>query len=142
MNQQEALNLAIEMLERVAPGTNYDAREFYRNLREIKSTTSFAGSRTIDQAPKRGRSALALSPGRATKSWPRTAILAGEEYREIDRQRIKGRDLIVMESCRDEGEAPWIMVDAGTNEIVMDEVRANTGSRRGLGRLASSDHIG
>jgi hypothetical protein len=40
MNQSEALNLAIEMLERVAPGTNFDTREYYDNLRDIKATIS------------------------------------------------------------------------------------------------------
>ena len=38
MNQSEALTLAVEMLERVATGRNYDTREFYDRLRDIKAT--------------------------------------------------------------------------------------------------------
>ena len=102
MNQTEALNLAVEMLERVAPGHNYDTREFHENLRTIKATISPA-----EQAP-------AFSP--------KTAIVQGEEFCEIERTTIEGRDLILMESCRDGGEAPTIIVDADTYEIVMDEV--------------------
>lgn len=102
MNQTESLNLAVEMLERVAPGINYNTREFYENLRGIKATISPA-----EQAPVPS---------------PKTAIVQGEEYCEIGRKTIKGRDLILMESCRDGGEAPAIIVDADTHEIVVEEV--------------------
>ena len=102
MNQTEALNLAVEMLERVAPGINYDTREFYENLRGIKATISPAEQAQVPS--------------------PKTAIVQGEEYCEIARKKIKGRDLILMESCRDGGEAPAIIVDADTHEIVMEEV--------------------
>jgi hypothetical protein len=54
-------------------------------------------------------------------SWPRTAIICGEEFCEIAQQTFEGRDLILMESCRDGGEAPAVIVDASTNEIVVDE---------------------
>jgi hypothetical protein len=53
------------------------------------------------------------------------AICAGEEFYEVDRQTIEGRELILMESCRDGAEAPGIIVDAISNEIVLDE--ANDG---------------
>ena len=99
MNQAEALTLAVEMLERVAPGRNYDPREFHNKLRDIKAT---------------------ISPSPLC-SWPKTAIVDGEEFCEIDRRTIKGRELILMESCRDGGEAPAIIVDARTNETVLHE---------------------
>ena len=99
MNQSEALTLAVQMLERVAPGRNYETREFYDRLRDIKAT---------------------MSPS-PLRPWPRTAIVDGEEFCEIDRRTIEGRDLILMESCRDGGEAPEIIVDASTNETVLDE---------------------
>jgi hypothetical protein len=54
--------------------------------------------------------------------WPRTAIAHGEEFFEINRQMVNGRDLILMESCRDGGEAHAIIVDAATGETVSDEV--------------------
>ena len=102
MNQSEALKLAIEMLEKVAPGTNFDSREFYENLDNIKAT---------------------VSPAEFSSSfWPRTAIVVGEEFYEIGHQTIEGRNLLLMESSRDGGEAPAIIVDADTHEVVMDEV--------------------
>jgi hypothetical protein len=120
MNQSEALSQAIEMLERVAPGRNYDAREFYKKLSQIKSTITPAESdpKTLRGSKKVTDAALNLS----LAPWPRTAIVDGEEFCEIERRTINGRDLILMESCRDGGEAPAIMVDAGTNETVSDEV--------------------
>jgi hypothetical protein len=120
MNQSEALSQAIEMLERVAPGRDYNAREFYEKLRQIKATIAPAefGPKTLGGRKKVADAALipSLAP------WPRTAIVDGEEFCEIDRRTIDGRDLILMESCRDGSEAPAIMVDAGTNETVSDEV--------------------
>jgi hypothetical protein len=102
MNQSEALNLAVEMLERVAPGTNYETRDFYEKLSNIKATIS------------------PVKP--SSSSWPRTAIVDGEEFYEIGRQTIEGRELLLMESCRDGGEAPAIIVDANTHEVLLDEV--------------------
>jgi hypothetical protein len=102
MNQTEALKLAVEMLDRIAPGSNYNTREFYENLRCIKATIAPA-----EQTPA---------------SSPQTAIAQGEEYCEIGRKTINGRNLILMESCRDGGEAPAMIVDADTHEIVMEEV--------------------
>ena len=102
MNQNEALNLAVEMLERVAPGRNYENREFYEKLRDIKAT---------------------ISPAKPTSvTWPRTAIVDGEEFYEIGQEAFEGKVLVLMESCRDGGEAPAIIVDADTHEVVIDEV--------------------
>jgi len=45
------------MLERVAPGSNYDTREFYDRLREIKATISPSlGRKMVDKASDRKRS--------------------------------------------------------------------------------------
>ena len=119
MNQSEALGLAIEMLERVAPGRNYDAREFYERLREIKAILpTESGPETLGPS---GTVADTTSNS-SLVPWLRTAILDGEEFIQIDRRTINGRDLILMESCRDGSEAPAIIVDAGTNETVLDEV--------------------
>ncbi len=102
MNQAEALSQAIDMLENVAPGSQYNAHEFYERLRNIKA---------------------AISPAeQAQDPSPRTAIVGGEEYCEIDRKTINDRDLILMESCRDGGEAPAIIADANTREVLMEEV--------------------
>lgn len=119
MNQSEALNLAVQMLESVAPGINCDPREFHYKLREIKAAISPTGS---------GPEPIGLNPA-ATKTplqpssaiWPKTAIVGGEEFCEIDRRIIGGRDLILMESCRDGNEAPAIIVDADTNETLVYE---------------------
>jgi hypothetical protein len=102
MNQSKALILAVEMLERVAPGKNYDTPDFYGKLRSIKAAIPPCSS---SSAP-----------------WPRTAIVGGEEFFEVAQQAIEGRTLMLMESSRDGGEAPAIIVDAGTHEVVMDEV--------------------
>jgi hypothetical protein len=120
MNQSEALILAIEMLERVAPGSNYDAHEFHEKLREIKATISPAepGPKTPG---RRERVAIAKSDS-SLIPWPRVAVVSGEEYSEIGRRTIDGRELILMESCRDGSEAPAIIVDAVTNETILDEV--------------------
>ena len=118
MNQSEALTLAVEMLERVAPGSNYDTREFYDRLREIKATISPSlGRKMVDKASTENEAL----PKPTLASWPRTAILDGEEFCEIERRTIKGRDLILMESCRDGGEAPGVIIDASTNETVLYE---------------------
>lgn len=119
MNQSEALNLAVEMLERVAPGRNYDAREFYERLREIKATISPTGSGPKTLSPS--EEVANTTSNSSSVQWPRTAIADGEEFFEIDRQTIDGRGLILMESCRDGKEAPAIIVDASTNEIVVEE---------------------
>jgi hypothetical protein len=120
MNQSEALILAIEMLERVAPGSNFDAREFHEKLCEIKATVSPAesGPKILGRREKvaDANSDSSLIP------WPRAAIVSGEEYSEIGRRTIDGRELILMESCRDGSEAPAIIVDAVTNETILDEV--------------------
>jgi hypothetical protein len=105
MNRSEALDLAIEMLERVAPGRNYETRDFYEKLHEIKST--ILPDTTNNPAPGR---------------WPRTAIVCGEEFYEVGQRTTEGRDLLLLESNRDGSEAPAIIVDAKTHEIVMDEV--------------------
>jgi hypothetical protein len=102
MNQYEALTLAVEMLERVAPGRNFGTRAFYEQLSDIK--------RTIEP----------VSP--SSVAWPRTAIVDGEEFYEICQQTIGGKNLVLLESSRDGGEAPAIIVDADTREVVMDEV--------------------
>jgi hypothetical protein len=102
MKKSEALNLAIEMLERIGPGGGYDSQEFRDRLRAFREAAS-----SVE---------LALVPE------PRTAVLAGEQFYEIDRKTIKGRNLILMESARDYGEAPGIIVDADTDEIVLEEV--------------------
>jgi hypothetical protein len=120
MNQSEALSQAVEMLERVAPGRNYDRREFYERLSEIKATVSQMGSGPAKQRPS--EMVADTSPSFSLVQWPRTTIEDGEEFFEIDRQTIDGRELILMESCRDGSEAPAIMVDASTNETVLDEV--------------------
>jgi hypothetical protein len=118
MNQSEALTLAVEMLERVAPGSNYDTREFYDRLREIKATISPSlGRKMVDKASTENEAL----PKPTLASWPRTAILDGEEFCEIERRTIRGRDLILMESCRDGGEAPGVIIDASTNETVLYE---------------------
>ena len=118
MDQSEALTLAVEMLERVAPGRNYDTREFYDRLRDIKATISPSlGHEMVDKiAAESG-----ASPKSTLATWPRTAILDGEEFCEIERRTIEGRDLILMESCRDGGEAPGVIIDASTNETVLYE---------------------
>jgi hypothetical protein len=118
MNQSEALNLAIEMLQRVAPGSNHDTREFYERLRDIKETASANARKPKSVGVAQGDAGA--PPLRAP--WPRTAILDGEEFSEIDRRTIEGRDLILMESCRDGSEAHAIIVDANTNETVLEEV--------------------
>ena len=104
MNQSEALALAVEMLERVAPGRNYDTREFYDRLLDIKAAISPSlGHEMVEEAAAENG-----APPKPTLSAlrPRTAILGGEEFCEIDRRVIEGRELILMESCRDGGEAP------------------------------------
>ncbi len=118
MNQSEALTLAVEMLERVAPGRNYDTREFYDRLRDIKATISPSLGRELvgkDAAENVAPPKPTLAP------WPRTAILDGEEFCEIERRTVEGRDLILMESCRDGDEAPGVIIDASTNETVLYE---------------------
>jgi hypothetical protein len=118
MNQSEALALAVEMLERVAPGRNYDNREFYDRLRDIKATIS----PSLDHEMGDRAAAENDAPPKPTLApWPRTAILDGEEFCEIERRLIEGRDLILMESCRDGGEAPGVIIDASTNETVLYE---------------------
>jgi hypothetical protein len=123
MNQSEALSLAIEMLERVAPGVNYDANEFYEQLRDIKATILPGGPKAVDpgSAGTGARPDAAAEASSARDFWPRTVIVCGEEFYEIDRQTIEGRNLILMESCRDGGEAPAVIVDADTHEVVIDE---------------------
>jgi hypothetical protein len=138
MNQSEALSLAVEMLERVAPGTNYDTREFYERLRDIKATIPPA-----DPDPKNidlVREGAKAPPKPAPAPWPRTAILDGEEFCEVDRRMIEGRELILMESCRDGSEAPAIIVDANTNETVLEE--ACNGFEDYLGEAAFSSQAG
>ena len=44
------------------------------------------------------------------------------DYYEIDRDTIDGRELVLMEHSTDGDEAPAIIVDAKTNEVLMDEV--------------------
>lgn len=123
MNQSEALSQAVEMLERVAPGRNYDAREFYEKLRAIKAAILSDNSSAVCPGltcTGTGRdSAAEQSP--APLTWPRTVIVVGEEFYEIDRQTIEGRNLLLMESSRDGGEAPAVIVDADTHEVVIDE---------------------
>jgi hypothetical protein len=104
MNKSDALSLAVEMLERVAPGRNYDASEFYERLREIRATISTAESRSEARGPNEKATDTASNSSLVQR--PRTAIVGGEEFVEIDRQTIDGRDLILMESCRDGSEAP------------------------------------
>lgn len=120
MNQSEALSQAIEMLERVAPGRNYDAREFHEKLREIKATISPVVS--SPRMPGERERATHATLNSSSIPQPKTAIVDGEEFCEIDRRTIDGRELILMESCRDGGEAPTIIVDAATGETVSDEV--------------------
>ena len=126
MNQSEALSLAIEMLERVAPGINYSRREYYERLEDIKAAIRTDETSEANLAPARIE---------AQKQYPRTAICAGEEFCEIDRQTIVGRELILMESCRDGGEAPGIIVDAISNEIMLDE--ATDGFQDYLGEMVA-----
>ena len=121
MNQSEALSLAVEMLERVAPGINYDDSEFYGQLRGIKATVLPDSPNTVDPGSAGARQDAAAEASPARHPWPRTVIVGGEEFYEIDRQTIEGRNLILMESCRDGGEAPAVIVDADTNEVVIDE---------------------
>jgi hypothetical protein len=127
MNQSEALSLAVEMLERVAPGSNYDAREFYEKLDSIKATILPDKPNTVDQRPTgaRARQDAGPEPSPTTHLWPRTVIVDGEEFYEIDRRSIAGRNLLLMESSRDGGEAPAVIVDADTHEVVIYE--ANNG---------------
>ncbi|MGO9324656.1 MAG: hypothetical protein ACLP07_08855 [Terracidiphilus sp.] len=120
MNQSEALSLAVEMLERVAPGSNYDARVFLEKLREIKATISPAESVPKTFSPR--EKVTGSTSNSSLVPWPRTVIVGGEEFCEIGRRTINGRELILMESCRDGGEAPAIIVDAATNETMLDEV--------------------
>lgn len=120
MKQSEALSLAVELLERVAPGRNFKTAEFYASLRDIKSAIPPVQSDV-------GVIGVSLEPAMISKNssstyWPRTAIVCGEEFCEIDRRSIKGRNLILMQSCRDGSEAPGILVDADTHEVVLDEV--------------------
>lgn len=118
MNQSEALALAVEMLERVAPGRNYDTREFYDRLLDIKAAISPSlGHEMVEEAAAEN----GAPPKPTLSAWPRTAILGGEEFCEIDRRVIEGRELILMESCRDGGEAPGAIIDANTNETVLYE---------------------
>ena len=127
MNQSEALSLAVEMLERVAPGINYDENKFYEQLRDIKATISPDSPKTVDPGSAGGgaQQDTAAEASAARDFWPTTVIVCGEEFYEIDRQTIEGMNLILMESCRDGGEAPAVIVDADTNEVVVDE--ANNG---------------
>ena len=144
MNQSEALTLAAEMLERVAPGRNYDAREFYNRLRDIKATISPSlGDEMVDKATTKNEGI----PRPTLATWPRTAILDGEEFCEVERRAIEGRDLLLMESYRDGGEAPWVIIDASTNETVLYEApngfqdyfddEARSANPRGVGPLAA-----
>ncbi len=126
MNQSEDLSLAVEMLERVAPGSNYDTREFYEKLRSIKATILPGKPNTFDPSPTGAGTKQDARPEPSPATvWPWTAIVDGEEFYEIDRRTIAGRNLVLMESCRDGGEAPAVIVDADTQEIVIDE--ANNG---------------
>jgi hypothetical protein len=135
MNQSEALNLAIEMLDRVAHGRNCDAREYYERLRDIKAASPAVPEiDTTDLAPAGAAIALLQTV------WPRTAIVDGEEYYEIGRQTIEGRDLILMESCRDGGEAPALIIEAVTGETVMGEVL--NGFQEYLDEEASTSQVG
>lgn len=129
MNQSEALSLAVEMLERVAPGINFDDNEFYEQLRDIKATILPDSPKTIDtgSAAAGGPQVAEREERPARQSWPRAVIVGGEEFCEIGRRTIEGRNLILMESCRDGGEAPAVIVDADTNEVVIDE--ADSGFR-------------
>lgn len=121
MNQSEALGLAVDMLERVAPGINCNDIDFYEQLRCIKATISADGPSTFDPGSAGARQDAAAEAARAGRLWPRTVIVGGEEFCEIDRQTIEGRNLILMGSCRDGGEAPGVIVDADTHELVIDE---------------------
>jgi len=123
MNQSEALSQAVEMLERVAPGRNYDAKEFYEKLRGIKAAilpeipnavyATLAGAGIMRES--------AAERSSAPVTWPRTVIVDGEEFYEIDRQTIEGRNLLLMASSRDGGEAPAVIVDADTHRVIIDE---------------------
>ncbi len=123
MNQSEALIQAVEMLERVAPGRNYDTREFYEKLRGIKEAILPDDPNAVEPglAGAGTRRDSAAEPSPAPLTWPRTAIVDGEEFCEIDRQTIEGRNLLLMESSRDGGEAPAVIVDADTQEVVIGE---------------------
>jgi hypothetical protein len=115
MNQSEALTLAIEMLERVAPSSSLDAREFYEKLGQIKAAVSGIGSEFA------ALTSVGEEVGAPLASWPRTVLVCGEEFCEITSQTIEGRHLLLMESSRDPGEAPEIIVDARTCEVLVDE---------------------
>jgi hypothetical protein len=121
MNQAEALSLAVEMLERVAPAINYGDSEYYEQLRAIKATILPDVPNAVDPGSPGVRQDAAAEASPARNRWPMTAIVGGEEFCEIDRQTIEGRNLILMESCRDGGEAPAVIVDADTHEVVIDE---------------------
>jgi hypothetical protein len=123
MNQSEALSLAVEMLEGVAPGRNFDDSEFYEQLRSVKATILPDSPKTFDPGSARvgARQDAAAEASPARHPWPRTVIVDGEEFYEIDRQTIEGRNLLLMESSRDGGEAPAVIVDADTHEVVIDE---------------------
>jgi hypothetical protein len=124
MNQSEALGLAVEMLERVAPGINFGDSEFYEQLRVIKATILPDNPDAVNpgSAGTGARQDVAAEASPAGRRWPMTVIVGGEEFYEIDRQTIEGRNLILMESCRDGGDAPGVIVDADTHDVVIDEV--------------------
>ena len=127
MNQSEALGLAVEMLERVAPGINFGDSEFYEQLRVIKATILPDNPDAVNPGSAGAPQDAAAEASLAGNRWPMTVIVCGEEFCEIDRQTIGGRNLILMESCRDGGEAPAVIVDADTHEVVIDE--ADSGFR-------------
>lgn len=123
MNQSEALSQAVEMLERVAPGRNYDATEFFEKLREIKASFLPENPNAVD-ASLAGAGIMEESTAERSPTpvnWPRTVIVDGEEFFEIDRQTIDGRNLLLMESSRDGGEAPAVIIDADTHLVVIGE---------------------
>jgi len=104
MNQSEALTLAVEMLERVAPGSNYDTREFYDRLREIRRRSRPASAAKMVDKASTENEAL---PKPTLASWPRTAILDGEEFCEIERRTIRGRDFDIDGELPRWRRSPW-----------------------------------